>query len=270
MRMKTKLAGCALLALCAVSASAQFTVGDMMKPAAYTNAHGNVSMYRISMPQYPKPGHRYPMILFLHGSGECGTNNYSQIKAGLPALMGQLLKQKEQVIVVAPQCRISNNWIKKLDFTADYVASKEPTLALRDALAICDSIIERGLADPNRFYITGLSLGGFGTWDAIQRYPEKFAAAAPICGSGDVRKLPPGLKKLPLWVAHGDIDENVPVDCSRRMCEAIHNFGNKQLIYEEFQGGNHLIWDRVYSDPQFTKWLLKQTRKEKKPWWKFW
>jgi predicted peptidase len=252
----------------ALTCRAQFSVYDYMKPAAFTNSAGEVTVYRLGAPQFPEKGKKYPMILFLHGSGECGTNNFKQITVGLPKLFEGVMKRPEPFIIVAPQCDGTNTWVKTLAFDSDYAAPPEPTKALKAALDICDDLIRNRQADPDRFYITGLSLGGFGTWDAIQREPNKFAAAAPICGGGDVRRLA-GMDKLPLWIAHGDADKNVPVECSRRMVTAIHDAGNKELVYMEYKDAGHVVWDRVYGDPNFLEWFLTRTR-AKKPWWKFW
>lgn len=265
---KTLAAFAALVA--ALPATAQFTPDTMMKPAVYTNEFGEVFRYRAWVPQFPKPGVKYPVILFLHGSGECGTDNNRQIKLGIPQLLKTLSAQREQVIVVAPQCQrgATGSWVHRLAFAETYAADKNPTPILEAAISICDHLIRTKQGDPDRFYITGLSLGGFGTWDAIQREPDRFAAAAPICGGGDVRQLR-GLKKLPVWVAHGDADKNVPVACSRRMVEGLRQIGNRHVVYKEFRGAAHDVWSRTYSDPEFVKWLLSQNRKPK-PWWKFW
>lgn len=263
-KMKVSIA-CGLLALPAL---AQFTPDTMMKPYAYTNEAREVFTCQVSAPQFPVEGKRYPLILFLHGSGECGTNNYNQIKVGLPTLLTSLVKRPEQVIVVAPQCQPLNLWVKSLARTSDYAMSQDPMPSMEVALELCQHFVRERQADSNRLYITGLSLGGFGTWDAIQRYPKMFAAAMPICGGGDVRRVR-DIKATPIWVFHAKDDTNVAVDCSRRMVKQLKAIGSKRVQYTEFENGGHNSWDRAYSDPKVIDWLLKQTR-EKQPWWKFW
>ena len=252
----------------AVPAWAQFAPEELLKPFVYTNAAGLTFPYRMSAPQFPEAGRRYPLILFLHGSGECGTDNLRQITVGLPTLMAALLKQPEPVIVVAPQCQGGDWWVSQLAFDARYAAPRAPAASLAVALTLCRNLVAEGLADSNRLYITGLSLGGFGTWDAIQREPELFAAAVPIAGGGDVRRVQP-IRKLPVWVFHGRKDKNVPVDCSRRMVEALKQAGNRAVRYTEYEDGAHAVWNRAYADPELAGWLLKQTRVQK-PWWQFW
>lgn len=266
----TKLLALACAAFICGSANAQFQAGDMMKPYAYTNETGEVLNYRMWMPQFPEPGVKYPVILFLHGSGECGTDNLKQIKVGLPKLLEGILMAGKQAIVIAPQCQREsiNSWVRRIAFTENYAAEKEATVALEDALEIAQNAIAKHQGDPDRLIITGLSLGGFGTWDAIQRDPSPFAAAAPICGGGDVR-LGVRLKNIPLWVAHGALDKNVSVECSRRMVAVVKRNGNRNVTYIEYPEGKHAIWDKVYSDAEFIEWLFKQSR-IRKPWWKFW
>lgn len=260
-----------LLFLClflAGAAHAQFSAEEMLKPCVYTNGTGAVFPYRLSSPQFPVAGKKYPLILFLHGSGECGADNLKHIKVGLPALMDTLLKRPEQVIVVAPQCQNDNWWVRQLAMREDYAASREPASSLAVALEICRYLVAERLADPDRLYITGLSLGGFGAWDAIQREPALFAAAVPVCGGGDIRRVQE-IKRLPIWVFHGRDDKNVAVACSRRMVEALKLAGNRKVRYTEYEGADHNVWDRTYANPEVIEWLLRQTRAEK-PWWKFW
>jgi predicted peptidase len=249
------------------SASAQFKPEEMMKPYAYTNEAGEVFMCQLWAPQFPEQGKKYPLILFLHGSGECGKDNELHTRVGLPSLLKQLVLQPEQAIVLAPQCQVGNWWVKSLAMRPDYHAAKEPTASLDVALELCKHLVKTKQADPDRLYITGLSLGGFGTWDAIQRDPSFFAAAVPICGGGDPR-FASSLSSIPIWVFHGRDDKNVHPDCSRRMARAIKDVGGT-IVYTEYEGGSHAIWDRAYSEKDLIPWLLKQTR-VKKPWWKFW
>jgi len=259
-----------LLFLGAAAAHAQFTADEMIQPCAYTNAAGEIVRYRLAAPQFPDAGRKYPLILFLHGSGECGTDNQKQVKVGLPALVGTLLRRKaaEPVLLVAPQCTMTNGWVRRLAMHESFTADPGHAPALAQALELVRHLVAERQADPDRLYITGLSYGGFGTWDAIQREPELFAAAIPICGGGDVRRVG-ALRRLPIWVFHGSADKNVPVACSRRMVEALKRSGNRKVRYTEYEEAGHAVWDRVYGDDEVLAWLLQQTR-ARKPWWKFW
>lgn len=256
---------CCLLAF---PVSAQFAPDQMLKPYAYTNGAGEVFTCRVSVPEYPEAGKKYPLILFLHASGEFGTDNMKQIKVGVPALLKSLLKQPEPVIILAPQCPPGTGWVTKLAWTSDYVATKDPAPPLEVALELCRHLVEAKQADPDRLYITGMSGGGFGTWDAIQRNPKMFAAAVPICGSGDTHQLR-AIKSMPIWAFHGRDDKQVSVDGSRRMVQKLKAAGAKKVLYTEYESGGHTIWDRAYSDMKMIEWMLAQ-RRVKDAWWKFW
>jgi predicted peptidase len=256
--------------LLAASARAQFSADDMMAPFVYTNAAGETLAYRMASPQFPAAGRKYPLILFLHGSGECGADNQRQIKVGVPALVATLLKRPvaEPVILLAPQCPPTNWFVRGLAFNESYSQPTEPARSMALTLELVRSLVATRQADPDRLYITGLSLGGFGTWDAIQREPGLFAAAVPICGGGDLRRVR-DIRGLPIWVFHGSADKNVPVACSRRMVAALKQAGNRKVKYTEYEGVGHAVWDRAYGTAELVEWLLLQTRAAK-PWWKIW
>ena len=268
-RMKRTFLLC-LLFLPAAAVRAQFTAEEMLQPCTYTNAAGEIVSFRLAAPQFPVAGRTYPLILFLHGSGECGTDNQKQVKVGLPALVSTLLRRKvaEPVLLVAPQCTMTNGWVRRLAMHETFTSDPRHAPALAQALELVRHLVAERQADPDRLYITGLSYGGFGTWDAIQREPELFAAAIPVCGGGDVHRVS-ALRRLPIWTFHGSADPNVPVACSRRMVHALKQAGGRRVRYTEYEGACHAVWDRVYGDDEVLTWLLRQSR-ARKPWWKFW
>ncbi len=252
----------------ALPAGAQFSADALMAPYVHTNATGSLFPYRAHIPAYPEAGRKYPLILFLHGSGECGTDNQRQIRVGLPTLLTALLKRPGHVLVVAPQCEGTNRWTQLLARGETYRMEPQPTSAMEAALAICRRMVAEHQADPDRLYVTGLSLGGFGAWEAVQREPSLFAAAVPICGGGDMSRARE-LRDLPIWVFHGTDDKNVSVECSRRMVAALRGAGNRTVSYTEYERATHNVWDRAYATPALLDWLLLQTR-ERKSWWMIW
>lgn len=259
----------ASLLLVALPAIAQFTVDEQMRFCARTNAVGEVFKWRMSSPQFPAAGRKYPLIIFLHGSGECGVDNKRHIKLGLPKLLNSLRRLNREAIVMAPQCQRGNWWVRGLALRPDYSMAKEPTPSLAVLMELIEYVKKIKPVDVERVYITGLSLGGFGAWEAITRYPEVFAAAVPICGGGDPRQAAQ-LKRLPVWVFHGDQDKNVSVECSRRMVRAMRDAGCRNVLYTEYPGVKHNSWDKAYGDHEMVAWLLDQRRKKKRAWWKFW
>ena len=258
-----------LIILSALPVMAQFSVEEQMQFCSYTNEIGEVFAWRMASPRYPAEGAKYPLIIFLHGSGECGTDNKQHLRLGLPRLLDTLRKLNREAVVMAPQCQRGNWWVSRLAMTADYSMAAETTPSMDVLMELIRHVKATMPVDPERIYITGLSLGGFATWEAVQRYPDLFAAAVPICGGGDIRQVRQ-LRRLPVWIFHGDKDTNVSVECSRRMVAAMREAGCRKVFYTEYPGVAHNCWDKAYADAEMVNWLLAQTREKQTPWWKFW
>jgi predicted peptidase len=216
--------------------------------------------YRLLKPEKIEPGKEYPLILFLHGAGERGDDNRNQLKC-LPEWMARPeARQKYPCFVLAPQCRKNKKWTE-IDF-GDKLSTKlakEPTDQLKVVVAVLDETIKKLPIDEKRIYLTGLSMGGYGSWELALRYPDRFAALAPICGGGDETKADL-LKNIPIWAWHGDSDEAVPVQRSRRMIEAIKNAGGKPR-YTELKGVGHDSWTPAYTRTDgVVPWLFEQAK----------
>ena len=204
-----------------------------------------------------------PLLLFLHGAGERGADNKAQLKHGAGPLLDLCLAEKQSCHILAPQCPRGTWWS---NFDGDF--RKPEALSLKAApsaqmamiFEVIDALVAEKKVDPARIYVTGLSMGGFGTFDAISRRPDFFAAAMPICGGGDAKQAPK-FAKLPLWVFHGAKDNTVPVDLSRKMVEAIKAAGGEPK-YTEFPNVAHNAWTPAYDDPELWKWMFAQRREE--------
>jgi predicted peptidase len=188
------------------------------------------------------PSKRWPLVLFLHGRGESGNNLELVTREGLP----KLIKAGQQFpfIVVSPQCPVDERW-----------ATYAHTGMLN---ALLDKIEREYAVDADRIYVTGLSMGGFGTWALATSTPHRFAAIAPICGGGDSSKVA-AIKHLPIWVFHGAQDSVVSLACSEEMFEALKACnGNVRLtVYPE---AGHDSWTQTYDNPELYTWLLAQRR----------
>jgi len=203
-----------------------------------------------------------PVILFLHGAGERGSDNIAQLTVGLPQLIKSLDSLKiNPYIIVAPQCPVEIKWVDT-DWTLPshkMKASLSPVLA--NALAVFDSVVAHTpLVDTNCLYLTGLSMGGFGTWELAQRFPERFAAVLPICGGGDTAQAN-RLTQLPIWAFHGKKDKLVKVSRTTDMISAITKKGGKpnMTLYDTI---GHLCWNTVYKDLDVIRWLFSNRRHE--------
>lgn len=205
---------------------------------------GDTSMpYVVYVPRDYTATKKYPIILFLHGVGERGDDGLKPTQIGIGSAI-RMRSERFPCIVVMPQCP-ANKW-----WSGD---------ALEMAYQCLQQAIKEFSCDPQRVYLTGLSMGGFGTWELGAKYPETFAAMVPICGRGnpaDAEKL----KNMPIWVFHGAADPVVPVTFSRDMVEALRKAGSTSVIYTEYPGIEHNSWDPAYNAPELMTWLLEQKR----------
>jgi predicted peptidase len=222
----------------------------------YTNHDGRSIPYRLLTPPDYEPARRYPLVLFLHGAGERGTNNTAQLIHGTRLYLDPAQRQKFPCFVVAPQCPTGQQWVAMPWDTERGVQPPQPSEPMQLASELLDSLLTKYSIDPERLYVTGLSMGGFGTWDAITRWPNRFAAAAPVCGGGD-ENVAPRAVKTPVWAFHSNDDNTVKVSRTRNMIAALRAAGG-QPKYFEYSGLGHNCWDRAYREPEFLPWLFAQ------------
>jgi predicted peptidase len=231
---------------------------------SYTDKDGNTIQYRLLKPEKYDASVKYPVVLFLHGGGEGGNDNAKQITNQAQALARPALRAKYPCFEIVPQCPPgSRGWGRSA--APSTRPSTRPAVAAtvngqQLALEVLDKVCKQYSIDVNRMYITGLSMGGYGTWDVITHFPTKFAAAAPVCGGGD----PANVKgivdaKLPLWVWHGAADPTVPVKNSRDMVKALRDAG-LEVKFTETPGQGHNEWDVTYTTDEFWAWLFAQKK----------
>jgi predicted peptidase len=220
----------------------------------FTNARGESLPYRLFMPANYDRRKKYPLIVFLHGSGGLGNDNLKQLQLGNLYLIDRFTQSETQsrypAFVVAPQS-IGEGWVAANDRIT-------PSRQLRLAVELIDELRRTYSIDSGRLYVAGQSLGGFGTFAIISAYPRMFAAGIPLCGGGDESKAAQ-YKGTALWVFHGEKDESVPVANSRQMVAAIKKAGG-QAEYTEYPGEGHSIWTIVAKEPDLLLWLFSQHR----------
>jgi predicted peptidase len=141
------------------------------------------------------------------------------------------------------------------DFGSYSTDSIEVTPRITSVVRILESLKDEFSLDTNRFYVTGLSMGGYGTWDMITRWPEMFAAAVPLCGAGDPSKAEL-IKDIGMWIFHGNNDDYVPVEGSREMFAALEAVESTEAIYTEYDGADHFIWNQVCVEEELIDWLF--------------
>jgi len=217
--------------------------------------------YRFSSPDTMISDQKYPLILYLHGAGERGDDNEITLKNGILNFVTPENKVNYPCYILVPQCPKEYRWVEVHWSLPAHKTPDEISLPLGAVMKLIEDIIQQHSIDTNRIYVTGLSMGGFGTWDLISRYPGKFAAAVPVCGGGDTA-FAKVLAQVPIWAFHGMNDQVVIPQRSIDMVDAINKSGgNARLtIYKNVA---HNAWIRAYADQYMIQWLFSQTKQRR-------
>lgn len=223
----------------------------------FKNHTGDSLNYRLLYPDY-NISRKYPLVIFLHGSGERGNDNDSQLKWGVMNFATDKALTMYPAFVIAPQCPENSDWsnIELNEKTNEIKLLPAPTKPMSLLIELIHQLIKDFPVDTNRIYITGLSMGGFGTFDAIERYPHLFTAAVPVCGGGDTSKSA-SIKHIPVWIFHGAEDPAVSPELSLSMVTALTKAG-AHPGFTQYPESGHFSWIAAYSDPLMMEWLFRQ------------
>lgn len=246
------------LPLGSLAAESKVDVKTLLEKKTFVDPLGHKLHYRLLKPETVEPGKKYPLVIFLHGAGERGEDNTKQLVHGIADFAKPENRKARPCFLIAPQCPEFHRWVE-VDWSAP--AHTQPANPSEPAALVLDLLAQltRDLPiDTKRLYLTGLSMGGYGTWDLIARRPELFAAAVPICGGGD-EATAPRIAKLPIWVFHGAKDGAVKPERSRNMIAAIEKAGGKPRC-TEYPNEGHASWVPAYRDPEMHQWLFAQQR----------
>ncbi len=196
--------------------------------------------YLLYLPKgYERSKKKWPLLLFLHGAGERG-NTLEMVKLhGPPKLIEQ--GQEFPFIVVSPQCPADGWWTP---------GALTPLL---------DDLEQNLQVDTTRVYLTGLSMGGFGTWAMASEFPHRFAAIVPICGGG-LELWMRNITHLPVWAFHGAKDDVVPLEQTTRLVKELKRLGSKKVKYTVYKNADHDSWTRAYANPKLYEWMLEQVQ----------
>lgn len=206
---------------------------------------GGTVRYLLALPPgyEADPGRRWPLILFLHGAGERGDDLARVRGHGVPKAVDDGVDVP--AIVVSPQCPADQHW-------------SAPVL-----VQLLDEVARARRADPDRIYLTGLSMGGFGAWELALAQPWRFAALAPVCGGGDPLRVA-AIRHLPVWAFHGALDDVVPLGLSEEMVEALRRAGG-DVRFTVYPEAGHDSWTQTYANPELYRWLFAQVRRNFTP-----
>ena len=206
------------------------------------------------------PKEKIPMLLFLHGAGERGIDNEIQLKGGIPSIVKILKSEKYgSFIMVAPQCPKDQKWVTTDWTLSAHQMEDQMSWPLAATVALLDSILNANKQiDQSRLYLSGLSMGGFGTWELLQRFPDKFTAAIPVCGGGDT-SLACRISKVPVWAFHGKKDKVVLVNRTTDMVSKMKLL-NKNVKMTIFPNDGHYIWKKVYENKGVIRWFFSKRK----------
>src|SRR5579871_6361157 len=213
--------------------------------------------YRLLKPQSVEKDKKYPLVLILHGWGERGTDNKSQLKSFGAAFTKPAVREKFPCFVLLPQA--NESWIQHPKFENPIPLSPKPTNNLRMAMAILDQVKKKEAVDSDRLYLMGYSNGGCGVWELVERNPKLWAAAAPMAGAGDPKRIAVA-KHLPIWAFHADKDNAVPLQRMEEMTTALRE-AHGDPLFSIYSSANH--WDareKGLGEPNLLPWMFAQRR----------
>ncbi|WP_242156964.1 prolyl oligopeptidase family serine peptidase [Aestuariivivens sediminis] len=251
-----KLVVLMLTFLCCLSTFPLFAQPPRFSFEKYVTSEGDTLNYRLLYPD-ANPLRKFPLVVFLHGGGENGNDNDAQLKWGVMNFATDQAMAKHPAFVIAPQCPKDMNWFN-FNFEENIKLLPDPSKPMELMIKLINELIEKYPIDKNRIYITGLSSGGTGTYDAIQRYPDLFAAAVPVCGGGDISKAA-SIAHIPMWIIQGVEDPAGDPRSSIDMAKALINTGGRPglTLYPEV---GHFSWLAAYSNSALMEWLFRQQK----------
>lgn len=234
-------------------------------PRIYINEKRDTLLYQLLKPEIGLGEKKLPLVIFLHGAGERGTDNQKQLGNGSFLFTNVENQKKFPAYVVFPQCPEEDYWASakvdrsQMPLRLDFDYTRPLTKSLQLVASLIEELKRNESIDANRIYIAGLSMGGMGTFELVHHYPSLFAAAIPICGGGDTSLFDKKAAKIPMWIFHGDADGVVEVKYSRMMVDRIKKY-NEEIKYTEYKNVNHNSWDYAFKEPDFLRWLFSNKK----------
>ena len=247
---------CASIAASAQDAPAPAPTYPEFEARVHKDPDGKTLPYRLLVPKGYDAAKPWPLVVWLHGSGERGANNRLQLANFVAeAFLSDSARLQFPCFVMAPQCSLTSGWMSA-NVNRVGPVSDSTRMTVATVLELCKEF----KIDDRRIYISGFSAGAYGTWEMLARYPRLFAAAVPMAGCPDGRdKLVPRFKNTPIWAFHGDKDGNAPIAPARRMAALIKEAGG-DCRWTEFAGVGHVCTTQAFSQPGFFEWLFAQKR----------
>ncbi len=256
-----KIVSCIVLCILYYSLQAQDT--SLFQKKVFIRGKDTLR-YRVLFPENYRPGKAYPLLIFLHGSGERGHDNHAQLLHGGSVFTGATFRRQFPVIVLFPQCPSDSSWARYRRLTDStgklqislYPSIQPATSPARLVKLLADSLVQSGTAKREQLYLGGLSMGGFGTYDMLIRYPHYFRAAFSICGGCDPQLYVQHAVDMPLWIFHGAKDNVVNPAFGRNLYAALQKANAPDVHYTEYPEAMHNSWDNAFAEPGLLPWLF--------------
>lgn len=250
---------------CALTACSQTPTAQAPKVRATTVEADTLIIGTDSLPYllytncYPDENEPLPLIIFFHGAGERGRDNQRQLIHSGEYFLADSIRERYSYRFFVPQCPVTDRWVNTDWKLPEHTMPVEPTTPMRMVNLLIDSLIDAKVVDLDCIYAAGLSMGGFGVWDLLQRRPELCAAAVPMCGGGDPA-FAPRLTNIALRIYHGALDKAVMPQRSQQMYDAIVKAGGKKAQFTMYPDIAHPCWDRPFQNEATIDWLFLQKK----------
>ena len=254
-----------LLSLLLMSGAGYAQDYSLFEKRTFITAKGDTLPYRILFPEGYKKDKKYPLVLFLHGGGEKGRDNEKQLLHGIKVFLDPENRKKFPCIVIAPQCMPDDSWSSaKVDRSVqpairDFNYTYPITKSLAAVEELTKDIIKKESIETKRAYVTGLSMGGMGTYEIVGRNPGLFEAAAAVCGGGDPKSYSKKHTKTRFWIFHGDADDVVDIKYSREMLNRLKEL-KADVKYTGYPGVGHNSWENAYAEPGLFPWMFNKVK----------
>tara|TARA_R110001592_G_scaffold127079_3_gene338636 strand:+ start:4590 stop:5420 length:831 start_codon:yes stop_codon:yes gene_type:complete len=229
----------------------------------YTDKNGVQMPYRLFLPAEYNPQKKYPLVLVFHGAGSRGNDNLKQLRPWVSGWMDEQVQKDNPCIILMPQCPTKQQWVnvpwKDGSYRFKDIPISDPMKLSKE---IFDKVVDEYSVNKNRIYVMGMSMGGYGTWNFIMRYPKIIAAAVPICGAGDP-SMAKKIKRIPIWAFHGDKDPTVPLSGSTDMIESLTRFKKNKARLTIYKDVGHNSYELAWKNPALIDWLFSQHKNSK-------
>ena len=240
-------------------------ITEAFKSGSFTDSKGTVIPYRYYVPENYDANKKYPVLLYMHGNGSRGSDNEIQLTTNGAALNTKIYNSDYECIMIAPQCPSGSEWVANGTYpgSSGFISRKEMGKHLSAAKELFDKLISEYSVDMNRLYVTGSSNGGGATWELIYRFPDLFAAAVPLAGTGSsdgADEYAKGLGSTKIWTFHGDADATLSVNGTRSVVRAIEALDKDKVKYTEYKDADHNVWSTAANTPGLVDWIFAQVK----------